>query len=116
MASEPYSGSKSLAIADGEWSCVNNAALATSWATADGAYQFWLELTNLAAGDEVRIRHYERARSGDSTIKIWEATRIGVQPWPMFTAPSGILLHGWDFTIQMIAGSTRTFKWSIRQA
>lgn len=84
--------------------------------TTDGICQLWLDpVTNMAKSDEFIVRAYEKVLSGGTKRVVWAQTLRGAQsqavvfPWLM-------LMHGWDFTIQKIAGTDRAFSASIRCA
>lgn len=84
--------------------------------TADGVYQLFLELNNLAAGDEFRVRLYERISSA-GTARICEEWVIGgAQATPNWITPAFILLHGWEFSLTKLAGTDRSIAWSIRKS
>jgi hypothetical protein len=82
--------------------------------TTDGIFQVFLDVSDMAAGDELQIRVYEKVRSGDTQRIVWQDTLVGVQSTPIYVIPSLVLLHGWDVTLDAIAG-TITVNWSIRQ-
>ena len=83
--------------------------------TDDGVYQLWIDAGNMAKGDEYRVRAYERVEgTGGTKKKFAEWTLLGVQS-EVFVTPSFILINGWDFTIQKIAGTDRAFDASIRK-
>jgi len=83
--------------------------------TDDGVYQCFLELSNLVAGDEYRIRVYERISSGGTARVVMEWVVAGAQSEPNWVTPSLILLHGWEFSLQKLAGTDRSIAWSIRK-
>jgi hypothetical protein len=93
--------------------------LGTDPEATDGAFQFVVDLSNLAAGvtpDEVEIRVYEAVLSSDGSspqVQCW--TFIGVQTDKSFFTPVLILLHRWRFSIKQTVGTGRSFKWSIRK-
>lgn len=82
--------------------------------TTDGIFQLFLDVSDMVAGDELQIRCYEKVRSGDTQRIVWQATLANVQTNPIYVTPTLILMHGWDFTLDAIAG-TITVNWSIRQ-
>lgn len=84
--------------------------------TTDGAYQLFLELNNLAAGDEYRVRVYERISSGGTARIVMEWVVAGAQGSPNWVTPTLILLHGWEFSLTKLAGTDRSIAWSIRKA
>lgn len=82
--------------------------------TTDGVYQVWLDLSDMVAGDELQIRLYEKVTSSSTQRVVEQWTLVGAQSNPVWVSPSLILMHGWDFTLDAIAG-TITVDWSIRQ-
>ena len=82
--------------------------------TTDGVFQLWLDLSDMVAGDELRIRLYEKVRAADTQRIAAEWTLSGVQGTPNWASPAVILMNGWDFTATAISG-TVTVNWSIRQ-
>ena len=108
--SEAYSGTASISTT--EFSCPNNSTTLTP-VTADGVYQVFLDTSDMVEGDQLQIRIYEKCRSADTQRIIYEAvlTDTMAQTW---VTPSLILLHGWDVTLDALAG-TITVNWSIRQ-
>jgi hypothetical protein len=106
-----YSGTE--AVAATEWSLTTDTAGPDTDAT-DGVFQLWLDISDMIAGDELRIRGYETTRSGDTQRVFLEATLVGIQAQNIWVSPSMILMHGWDFTLLAVSG-TITVLWSIRQ-
>jgi hypothetical protein len=82
--------------------------------TTDGVFQVWLDVSDMIAGDQLQIRIYEKVRSGDTQRVVYEAVLTGAQAQPIWVSPSLIMLHGWDATLDALAG-TITVNWSIRQ-
>lgn len=83
--------------------------------TDDGVYQLWIDAGNMAKGDEFRIRLYEKVEATGGTKKVFaQWSMLGLQA-EVFVTPTFILLHGWDMTIQKIAGTDRAFDASIRK-
>lgn len=82
--------------------------------TTDGIFQVFLDVSDMVAGDELQIRVYEKCRSGDTQRIVYQSSLFGAQADPIFVLPSLMLLHGWDVTLDAIAG-TITVLWSIRQ-
>lgn len=111
--SEAYSGTNGTLGAT-EFSCPNNTTYSAGSAiTTDGVYQVFLDIADMVAGDELRIRIYEKCRSVDTQRIIYESYVVGTMA-DTWVSPSLILLHGWDVTITAIAG-TIAVNWSIRQ-
>lgn len=111
--SEPYEldgvtvGASELSIVSGTTSLQT--------VTDDGVYCLWIDPGNMAKGDEYRIRCYEKVEATGGTKKVFvQWTLLGVQA-ENFLTPTFILMHGWDMTIQKIAGTDRAFDASIRK-
>jgi hypothetical protein len=110
---EAYSGTNGTLGAT-EYSCPNTANYSAGSAiTDDGVYQVFLDTADMVAGDELRIRIYEKCRTGDTQRIIYESTITGTMA-DTWVSPSLILLHGWDVTITAVAG-TIAVNWSIRK-
>lgn len=104
------------AIGTTEWSMATD----TSYDTADaqttaGLYQVVLDLSDMVAGDTLQIRLYEKCRSGDTQRVAAEWILTGAQGTPIWISPAVMLIHGWDWTLDALAG-TITVNWSIRSA
>jgi hypothetical protein len=83
--------------------------------TDDGVYQLWIDAGNMAKGDEFIVRVYEKVEATGGTKKrVHQWSLAGVQS-EIFVTPTLILMHGWDMTIQKIAGTDRAFDASIRK-
>lgn len=82
----------------------------------DGAFQFVVELINMARGDTLEIRVYEKATgTGDIArqVAMWPISNEQVDN--LFMSPAFILIWGWRFSIKQTTGTGRSFKWSIRK-
>jgi len=83
--------------------------------TTAGVYQLWIDPGNMAKADEFVVRGYEKVEATGGTKKVFfEHSLLGAQA-EVFVTPSFILMNGWDFTIQKLAGTDRAFDASIRQ-
>ncbi len=108
---ELYSGTE--AVGTTEWSCTTDTA-GPDADTTDGVFQVFLDVSDMIAGDQLQIRVYEKVRSTDTQRIVCEAILTGAQSQPIWVSPSLILMHGWDVTLDALAG-TITVNWSIRQ-
>lgn len=82
--------------------------------TDDCILQAWVDLTNVAAGDEYRIRQYEKINgSAERLVEEWSVN--GAQGRPAWVSPSLIVGEGWDVTVTKIAGTDRSIGWSLRK-
>jgi hypothetical protein len=109
--SEAFAGSE--AISTTEWSLTTDTA-GPDVETSDGVFQLWLDLSDMIAGDQLQVRLYEKVQSTDTQRLSDEWIITGAQTSLAWKSPSVILLHGWDFTLDALAG-TITVTWSIRK-
>lgn len=109
---ELYTGTKALAAADGEWSLTTNTA-GPDADTTDGLIQCAIDVFDLADGESIQFRAYEKCRSGDTQRMIWEMTLRDADTDRLVYTPPLCLMHGWDFTADTISG-TVTVNWSVR--
>ena len=82
--------------------------------TTSGVYQVYIDFANMAAGDEYNVEIKEKVVSGGTQRSIYSAQLEGAQTSP-FVTPTLILMHGWDVTVNKVAGTDRSVSWSIRQ-
>lgn len=101
------------AISTTEWSCTTDSA-GPAANTTDGVFQLYMDLNDMIAGDQLQIRLYEKIVSGGTQRLIQEWILTGAQGSVGWSSPPFILLHGWDFTLDALAG-TITIDWSIRK-
>jgi hypothetical protein len=85
--------------------------------TTDGLYQVLLHLSPLDALDVFDFAVHEKVFSGGTRRKHPVARLAGLQGGGggTYVSPPFILMHGWDFTLQKIAGADQSIFWSIRQ-
>ena len=107
---ELYAGTE--AIAPPEWSLVNDSSTIAA-TTTDGIVQLFLDVSDMVAGDILQIRFYEKARAGDTQRLGREWILVGAEAEGLWISESFIVMHGWDFTLDALAG-TITVHWSIR--
>lgn len=108
---ELYSGTE--AVGATEWSCTTDTS-GPDADTTDGVFQFFVDVNDLALGDVLQIRLYEKAQAAGTQYLVEEWIIRDVPTSKIFVSPSFILMHGWDFTLKALAG-TITCNWSIRQ-
>jgi hypothetical protein len=82
--------------------------------TADGYIQIWLDLNALASGDDYELKVYEKVQSAGSQRIVYVKRFIGAQSPPHWISIPFSVMHGWDVTLDKIAGTDRTIAWSIR--
>ena len=108
---ELYSGTE--AVGTTEWSCTTDTA-GPDADTTDGVIQVFLDVSDMIAGDQLQIRVYEKVLSSSTQRIVYQAILTGAQSEPIWVSPSLIMMHGWDVTLDALAG-TITVDWSIRQ-
>lgn len=108
---ELYAGTE--AVGATEHSCTTDTA-GPDTATDTGVFQVFLDVSDMIAGDQLQIRIYEKVQSTDTQRIVYEAILTGAQAQPIWVSPSLVLMHGWDVTLDALAG-TITVTWSIRQ-
>lgn len=101
-------------ISTTEYSLPGDAAGPTSQ-TTDGVFQVFIDFANMAAGDQYRIRLYEKYDAGGTQRLCEEWILTGAQSKPMFVLPTFVLGEGWDVTVTKLAGTDRSILWSIRK-
>lgn len=82
--------------------------------TTDGIYQLFIDMANMTVTEQYQVRVKEKVTSGGTQRTVLNAYFTGAQPGP-YVSPSLILMHGWDMTLIKLAGTDRSFSWSIRQ-
>lgn len=107
---ELYTGTE--AVGATEWSCTTDTA-GPDADTTDGVFQVFLDTSDMVAGDQLRIKIYEKVTSGGTQREIYTAVLTGTMT-TTWVSPSLILMHGWDVTLEALSG-TITVLWSIRQ-
>jgi hypothetical protein len=108
---ELYTGTED--VSSTEWSMTTDTS-GPDADTTDGVFQAFIDVSDIANGEVLQIRLYEKARSGDTQRLAEEWILTDAQSRPLFVTPAFILLHGWDMTLKALAG-TITCLWSIRQ-
>lgn len=111
--SEAFANSQ--AVDTTEWSCTTDTSYDTGdLQTADGIYQVFLDVSDMVAADILQIRVYEKVQAAGTARCVFEWILRDTQSCPVWVSPSLILLHGWDVTLDALAG-TITVEWSIRK-
>lgn len=111
MLSETHSGNPTIGTT--EYSLPNGSTTLTPQTTA-GIYSLYLDLAALQAGDAFVLRIKEKATASASQRVLREQELMHVQGEPSYVAPALHLMHGWDFTLQRVAGDDRAIPFSIR--
>jgi hypothetical protein len=109
--SEAYAGSE--AVSTTEWSITTDTA-GPDAQTDDGVYQVFLDVSDMVLTDILQIRVYEKVGAASTQRVVAEWILRDVQAEPVWVSPTLILLHGWDVTLDALAG-TITVDWSVRK-
>lgn len=95
-----------------EYSLTNDSTTIAAQTQA-AVISIWIDCVNMAAGDEYEIAVHEKVVTGGTARRTVLANLVGAQPDPyVFNALQvGI---GWDVTMDKLAGTDRSFTWTIR--
>lgn len=111
MAITQIEGSSTIGTT--EFSIVSGSTtLATT--TSDAIVQFFLEVTNISAGDDFSFVVKEKVTTSSLQRVVYSARFDGSQG-SVFVTPSLVLMNGWDATIKKTAGTDRNIGYSVRQ-
>jgi 2-phosphoglycerate kinase len=73
-----------------------------------------IDLSALASGDAVRVRVREKIVAAGSQVVLFDTTYAGPLQEPGLKIPLGLMVNGWDVTVQKVGGTTRSVPYSIR--
>ncbi len=83
----------------------------------DGVFAIKIDVTNMAAGDVLLIRGYEKVTgTGDTQVSNILMSLSGVQTNKGPYSIPELLIHGWKYTLEQTDGTGRSFDWSIRSS
>ena len=117
MAITEITGTQTPIDADAEHSLATDTTYDTADAqTTDGILTACLDLNAMVAGDQLRVRFYEKCRSGDTQRIAAQWILTGAQSQPLWFMPQQIVMHGWDVTIEVLADAAAgiVVNWSLR--
>lgn len=84
--------------------------------TDSAEYQLWLDLHNLAAGDELEVRIYTQDNLSDTTyrlsmpVMVFQGINLTI---PHVYSPPLPADCGWRASIKRTAGTDRNYKWKV---
>lgn len=81
--------------------------------TDDAIIQGWIDFDNMIAGDQYRVRAYEKVNGGAQQVA-YEAFLDGVQA-TFLVLPALVLGEAWEYSLKKLAGTDRVIAWSIRK-
>jgi hypothetical protein len=83
--------------------------------TTAGVFQVFLDLNDLADGEDLVVRIKEKVVSGGTQREVWQDYQANAQgAEKIWVSPSLMLINGWDVSIR--ATGTPSIPWSIRKA
>lgn len=87
-------------------------------ATDNGVFQPWFDISQLASGDTLEIRLYEKVIPAGTQRLFLLDTIVGPVTGDqlIWVGPSIVLLHGWAFGLKQTGGVAISVDYSIRQA
>lgn len=103
--------SDSATIGTTEWFLASDSSSAT-YQTADYAMACFISFSNMAAGDQYRVRVYEKINGGTAVV-IDERVLSGAQPFAV-TLVVPPVTEGWEIGCARLAGTDRVISWSFR--
>jgi hypothetical protein len=84
-----------------------------TYQTADAVMQAFIDLTNMAAGDQYQITAYEKINGSTArTIQRWFVS--GAQAMAGFVTPALVVGDGWEIGVKKLAGTDRSIGFSVR--
>src|SRR5688572_25451103 len=100
----------SATIGTTEYFLASDSTTAT-YQTSDVILQVYLDFGAMAAGDEYKIKFYEKA-DGTNAECFYEATVVGAQSL-IWVSPAFVLGAGWEVSVDKIAGTDRLIPWTL---
>lgn len=91
----------------------NNTSI-QSYSTA-GFYTINVDVNAMTFAERYRLFIREKATTSSSQRVLEYFDLVGPFDKPIFTTPLFCLAQGWTFTMQRLAGTDRTFSWTIYQ-
>jgi len=81
-----------------------------------GVYQLFVEgETNMAKSDKFAARIYDKVEGTGGTKRQFYELELHHAQTRLLVSPMFTLIHGWDMTLQRVAGADRAFDASIRR-
>ena len=81
--------------------------------TALAKFSGYVDLSNMQAADQVRIRQYVRVRDGGPLNKYADTTYKGVRDPAVLYITVKVLGHGCRITLEQTAGAFKSFNYSF---
>jgi GTPase SAR1 family protein len=108
-----------VSITTTEWDVAQNESFtvnSTSLNTDAAAIQLWLDTTDFVKADEMQIRLYEKVEATGGAQRLtaqWNLLGVQATNW---VSPVFLVMNGWAWTLDCLAGTSITVDASIRKA
>lgn len=90
-----------------------SASTTATYQTTANKLRFYLDLSAMAAGDQFRIRVYEKVNGGAAT-PLYEAVVDGVASG-LWESPDFWVNEGWEVSLKKLAGTDRAIGWALKK-
>ena len=108
----PFTGTATIGTA--EVSLISGTTTLQTNTTA-GIWSACIDLAALTATETYEITVYEAAVAAGTKRIAWRRRLTGPLDEPIVHTTALVLMHGWDITMDKIAGTDRAIPYSIRQ-
>jgi len=81
--------------------------------TAAKTLQLVVDVANMVNGDELELRIYGKARTGDTERQLYFATFANAQSSDLIASLAVVSPHHAKFTLTQTAGTGRAFPWAV---
>lgn len=84
--------------------------------TADGAFAFAIDVSNMANGDTLKITRLRQVETSSGVVEDTVAILSHAQAFGVFETDPEPSFHSLQYSFTQTAGTGRLFEWSIAQA
>lgn len=81
--------------------------------TDAGTYQLVVDTANMVNGDELDLKIYGKARTGDTERLLYRSSFAHVQTENLKASLAVVSPHHMKVTLNQIAGTSRAFPWAV---
>ena len=75
----------------------------------------WIDFGAMLAGDQYRVKLYEKATAAGTQRSFEIGIVTGAQTFP-WVSPALFVGHAWEVSVTKLAGTDRSINWSLRKA
>ena len=83
--------------------------------TDDALLSVWIDFGAMLAGDQYRVKLYEKATSAGTQRSFEIGIVTGAQAFP-WVSPMLFVGHAWEISVTKLTGTDRAINWSLRKA